>query len=59
MAGIPGIVLPCGFTDGPPSLPLGIQFYAKAFNEATLFRVSHAYEAATDWHRRRPPIDPK
>ena len=56
MTGIPAIVLPCGFTTGPPSLPVGIQFYGKAFDEATLFRVSHAYESATDWHTRRPPI---
>ena len=56
MTGIPGIVLPCGFTAGPPVLPIGIQFYAKAFDEPTLFRVSHAYESATDWHTRRPPL---
>jgi aspartyl-tRNA(Asn)/glutamyl-tRNA(Gln) amidotransferase subunit A len=54
MTGIPAIVQPCGFTTGPPSLPIGIQFYAKPFDEATLFRVSHAYESATDWHTRRP-----
>jgi aspartyl-tRNA(Asn)/glutamyl-tRNA(Gln) amidotransferase subunit A len=57
MTGIPAIVLPCGFTAGPPSVPLGIQFCAKPFDEATLFRVSHAYQAATDWHKRRPPLD--
>lgn len=56
MTGIPAIVQPCGFTAGPPSLPVGIQFYAKPFDEATLFRVSHAYESATDWHTRRPPL---
>ena len=56
MTGIPAIVLPCGFTPGPPSLPLGIQFCAKPFDEATLFRIGHAYQAATDWHKRRPPL---
>jgi aspartyl-tRNA(Asn)/glutamyl-tRNA(Gln) amidotransferase subunit A len=56
MTGIPAIVQPCGFTSGPPSLPVGIQFYGKAFDEPTLFRVSHAYESATDWHTRRPPL---
>jgi aspartyl-tRNA(Asn)/glutamyl-tRNA(Gln) amidotransferase subunit A len=55
MTGIPAIVQPCGFTEGSPALPLGIQFYAKPFDELTLFRVGHAYEAATDWHARRPP----
>jgi Asp-tRNA(Asn)/Glu-tRNA(Gln) amidotransferase A subunit family amidase len=57
VTGIPAIVLPCGFTAGPPSLPLGIQFCARPFDEAALFRISHAYQVATDWHERRPPID--
>jgi aspartyl-tRNA(Asn)/glutamyl-tRNA(Gln) amidotransferase subunit A len=57
VTGIPAIVLPCGFTAGPPSLPLGIQFCAKPFDEAALFRIGHAYQMATDWHKRRPPID--
>jgi aspartyl-tRNA(Asn)/glutamyl-tRNA(Gln) amidotransferase subunit A len=57
VTGIPAIVLPCGFTAGPPSLPLGIQFCAKPFDEATLFRISHAYQSATDWHNRRPPLN--
>ncbi len=57
VTGIPSIVLPCGFTVGPPSLPLGIQFCAKPFDEATLFRISHAYQLATDWHKRRPPLE--
>ena len=56
MTGIPAIVLPCGFTTGPPALPLGIQFCARPFDEATLFRVSHVYQAATDWHRRTPVL---
>jgi aspartyl-tRNA(Asn)/glutamyl-tRNA(Gln) amidotransferase subunit A len=56
LTGIPAIVLPCGFTQGPPSLPLGIQFCAKPFDEATLFRIGHAYQSATDWHKRRPPL---
>ena len=56
VTGIPAIVLPCGFTAGPPVLPLGIQFCAKPFDEATLFRVGHAYQSATDWHRRTPPL---
>jgi aspartyl-tRNA(Asn)/glutamyl-tRNA(Gln) amidotransferase subunit A len=55
VTGIPAIVLPCGFTTGPPALPLGIQFCAKPFDEAVLFRIGHAYQSATDWHKRRPP----
>jgi aspartyl-tRNA(Asn)/glutamyl-tRNA(Gln) amidotransferase subunit A len=56
MTGMPAIVIPCGFTAGPPVLPLAIQFYAKPFDEPALFRVAHAYESATDWHKRRPPL---
>jgi aspartyl-tRNA(Asn)/glutamyl-tRNA(Gln) amidotransferase subunit A len=56
VTGIPAIVLPCGFTAGPPSLPLGIQFCAKPFGEPALFRISHAYQSATEWHKRRPAI---
>jgi aspartyl-tRNA(Asn)/glutamyl-tRNA(Gln) amidotransferase subunit A len=55
VTGIPALVLPCGFTTGPPVLPLGIQFCAKHFDEATLFRLGHAYQLATDWHKRTPP----
>jgi aspartyl-tRNA(Asn)/glutamyl-tRNA(Gln) amidotransferase subunit A len=54
MTGLPAITIPCGFTQGPPMLPLAIQFYAKPFDEMALFRVSHAYESTTDWHKRRP-----
>jgi aspartyl-tRNA(Asn)/glutamyl-tRNA(Gln) amidotransferase subunit A len=56
MTGLPAIVIPCGFSQGPPVLPITIMFYGKPFDEATLFRVSHAYESVTDWHTRRPPI---
>ncbi|MCW5977067.1 MAG: hypothetical protein KIT09_03280 [Bryobacteraceae bacterium] len=56
VTGVPAIVLPCGFTAGPPPLPLAIQFYARPFDEAALFRVGHAYQSATDWHTRKPPL---
>ena len=54
MTGMPAIVIPVGFTTTSPTLPLAIQFYAKSFDESSLFRVAHAYESATDWHKRRP-----
>ncbi len=57
VTGIPAIVLPCGFTSGPPSLPLGIQFCGRHFDESTLFRIGHAYQMATDWHKRTPPLN--
>ncbi|MDP9381685.1 MAG: Asp-tRNA(Asn)/Glu-tRNA(Gln) amidotransferase subunit GatA [Chloroflexota bacterium] len=53
MAGIPAINVPCGFSDG---LPVGLQLICKAFDEATMLRVAHAYERSTEWHLRRPPL---
>ena len=54
LANVPAISVPCGFTES--GLPLGLQIVGKPFAEETLFRVAHAYEQATDWHTRRPPI---
>ena len=56
VTGIPALCLPCGFTAGPPVLPIGIQFCARAFDEPTLFRVAHAYESANRWYTRIPPL---
>ena len=55
-AGLPALVLPCGFSSGPPRLPIGLQIYGRAFDEATVLRVGHAYEQATDWHRQKPTL---
>ena len=54
LANLPALSVNCGFT--PEILPVGLQLAAKPFAEETLFRVAHAYEQATDWHNRRPPI---
>jgi len=53
VTGIPSIVLPCGFTPGQPSLPIGIQFCGRPFDEPGLFRIAHAYQSGTDWHKRK------
>jgi aspartyl-tRNA(Asn)/glutamyl-tRNA(Gln) amidotransferase subunit A len=52
LAGICGLSLPCGFDQS--GLPIGLQLMGPAFGEETVFRVAQAYEAATDWHKRRP-----
>jgi aspartyl-tRNA(Asn)/glutamyl-tRNA(Gln) amidotransferase subunit A len=50
--GLPVLALPCGASlDG---LPIGAQIVGRPFDEATVLRAGHAYEQATDWHRRRP-----
>jgi aspartyl-tRNA(Asn)/glutamyl-tRNA(Gln) amidotransferase subunit A len=52
--GLPVVSVPCGFVaDGRP---LGLQIAGRPFDEATILRLAHAYEQATDWHRRRPPV---
>jgi aspartyl-tRNA(Asn)/glutamyl-tRNA(Gln) amidotransferase subunit A len=56
MTGLPAITIPCGFTEGPPSLPISIQLYGKPFDEAGILRAAHAYESATDWHKRKPSL---
>jgi Asp-tRNA(Asn)/Glu-tRNA(Gln) amidotransferase A subunit family amidase len=54
LAGVPGLSINCGFTsDG---LPVGLQMVGRPFDEPTLFRTAYAYEQATDWHTRRPPV---
>ena len=54
MLGTPAISVPCGFTDD--GLPIGLQLSGRWFGEATVLRAAHAYESATDWHTRRPPL---
>jgi len=53
IAGLPAISIPAGFAD---NLPVGMQIIGKPFNEETILHVAFAYEQATDWHKRRPPI---
>jgi aspartyl-tRNA(Asn)/glutamyl-tRNA(Gln) amidotransferase subunit A len=55
LAGICGLSLPCGFTQNP-ALPIGLQLLGKPFGEETLLKLAHAYEQATDWHRRFPVL---
>jgi aspartyl-tRNA(Asn)/glutamyl-tRNA(Gln) amidotransferase subunit A len=53
MAGIAGVAVPCGFSDG---LPVSLQVLGKAFDEATVLRVADAYERAAGWSGRRPEL---
>lgn len=54
LAGIPAMSLPCGFSKA--GLPIGLQIMAKHFGEETMLRIGHAYEQATDWHKRKAPL---
>jgi aspartyl-tRNA(Asn)/glutamyl-tRNA(Gln) amidotransferase subunit A len=54
LTGSPTISIPCGFTsDG---LPIGLQLVGAMFDEATVLKAAYAYEQATQWHLRRPPL---
>tara|TARA_B100000315_G_scaffold93266_2_gene85832 strand:+ start:878 stop:2305 length:1428 start_codon:yes stop_codon:yes gene_type:complete len=56
LTGAPALSIPCGFTlEGEGALPLAMQIAGRPFDEATVLRVAHAYEQATQWHNRRPP----
>ena len=54
ICGIPTVSVPCGFTSD--SMPIGMQIAARPFEDALALQAAHAYEQATDWHTRRPPI---
>jgi len=50
--GIPALSVPCGFdTNGAP---IGLQLVGRPFDEAMLYRIGHAYQGATDHHRKVP-----
>jgi aspartyl-tRNA(Asn)/glutamyl-tRNA(Gln) amidotransferase subunit A len=53
--GLPAISVPCGFTGS--GLPIGLQIVGAPFAEPTILALANAYEQATDWHSRRPPVN--
>jgi len=54
LAGVPAIVVPCGFSSG--KLPIGLQIIGRPFEEEKILRAAYAYEQATDWHLKRPSL---
>ncbi|MDA0732988.1 MAG: hypothetical protein BZY73_06465 [SAR202 cluster bacterium Casp-Chloro-G3] len=54
ISGFPAISVPCGFSQA--GLPIGLQLAGRPFDELTVLRAAHAYEQATNWRSRRPPI---
>lgn len=53
LAGLPAISVPCGQSNG---LPLGLQIIGNYFDEATIYRVAHAFEQATNYHEQKPEL---
>ena len=54
LAGLPGLSVPCGFDE--KSLPISLQLIGKPFGEEDLLQAAYAYEQATPWHTRKPPL---
>jgi aspartyl-tRNA(Asn)/glutamyl-tRNA(Gln) amidotransferase subunit A len=55
VGGAPALVVPCGFSRAE-GLPLSLQIAAAPFAESMVLRIGHAYQQATDWHRRHPTL---
>jgi aspartyl-tRNA(Asn)/glutamyl-tRNA(Gln) amidotransferase subunit A len=52
--GLPAMNVPCGFSaDG---MPIGLQIVGRAWDEASVLRAGQAFESATEWHLRKPPV---
>ena len=52
LAGLPGMSVPAGF--GADAMPVGLQLIGRYFREGELLHAAHAFQQATDWHRRAP-----
>jgi aspartyl-tRNA(Asn)/glutamyl-tRNA(Gln) amidotransferase subunit A len=54
VTGLPALSVPCGFDD--EGMPVGFQIIGRPLEEAKLFGIGAAYQAATDWHTRQPHL---
>jgi aspartyl-tRNA(Asn)/glutamyl-tRNA(Gln) amidotransferase subunit A len=52
LAGVPALAFPVGFDAG--GLPIGMQLIGPHFSEEMLFKATHVYQQATDWHTHSP-----
>jgi aspartyl-tRNA(Asn)/glutamyl-tRNA(Gln) amidotransferase subunit A len=53
IAGVPGVSIPAGFSDG---LPVGMQIIGRPFGEETMLHIAYAYEQSTEWYKQKPNI---
>jgi len=56
LMGLPAISIPCGFSKS--GLPIGLMIAGPRFSEGKILALAHAYEQATEWHKRKPPLTP-
>jgi aspartyl-tRNA(Asn)/glutamyl-tRNA(Gln) amidotransferase subunit A len=52
----PALVLCGGYSES--GLPLGLQIIGRPSDDARVLKVGHAYQTATNWHTRRPKLEP-
>ncbi len=52
--GLPTITVPCGFSKS--GMPIGLQISGANWREMDILALAHAYQKATEWHTRRPPL---
>jgi len=55
--GLPVISIPCGFSAS--GLPIGLQIAGPPWGEGAVLSLAHAYEQATEWHKRQPQLQPQ
>ena len=53
--GLPAVSVPCGFAK-EERFPVGLQLTGRDLDEALLLRIAFAYEQATAWHTKHPPV---
>ena len=51
LAGLPGMSVPCGFSN---KMPVGLQIIGNYFDESRLLNIAHQYQQTTDWHQKMP-----
>ena len=54
LSGLPALAVPSGFSED--GLPISLQIVGRPFEEATVLGVGHAYQEATEWHKRRAQL---
>jgi aspartyl-tRNA(Asn)/glutamyl-tRNA(Gln) amidotransferase subunit A len=55
LCGLPAVSVPCGFTD--KNLPVGLQFIARAGDDAAALQAARSFQQSTTWHKRHPALN--
>ncbi|MFI3226775.1 MAG: Asp-tRNA(Asn)/Glu-tRNA(Gln) amidotransferase subunit GatA [Clostridia bacterium] len=55
LAGLPGLVVPCGYSKA--GMPIGLQIIGNAFSEKTILSAGAAFQSTTDYHTKKPTLE--